>query len=373
MKKSRLIGAMIALVLASQTSAADLYNLTQISSTVPNTNMQVNGMNNLGQIVGTVPGSLLPNGMYTTIGFVWDPNHGMQTLAPPTGGTHPNDSTAYAINDSGLIAGMVSIGDYSSNDPAVWHMSDPSSPIALTSFTCYLCAGYANAVNNASVAQVVGTNQGGAFLWNEGDTTLTSLGLNAIVKDVNDSGVITGYTSSTTPFIWDLGAAQSQPQLFTDQAGAEALAINNNNQVVGIDATIGGVNNAGFIWDAVNGFRSLDPMHQYARILPRDINNNGDVVGSLVDLSGFYHAFLWTEGGGIQLLNNLINTNDPYYNPTGDITYQAVAINDNGQIAVSSHNYQNVYLFTPTAVPVPPAVWLFSSGLLGLIGIARRK
>ena len=27
----------------------------------------------------------------------------------------------------------------------------------------------------------------------------------------------------------------------------------------------------------------------------------------------------------------------------------------------------------PAAVPVPPAVWLFGSGLLGLVGIARRK
>jgi len=27
----------------------------------------------------------------------------------------------------------------------------------------------------------------------------------------------------------------------------------------------------------------------------------------------------------------------------------------------------------PSAVPVPPAVWLFGSGLLGLIGMARRK
>jgi hypothetical protein len=26
-----------------------------------------------------------------------------------------------------------------------------------------------------------------------------------------------------------------------------------------------------------------------------------------------------------------------------------------------------------TVVPVPPAVWLFSSGLLGLIGIGRRR
>lgn len=29
--------------------------------------------------------------------------------------------------------------------------------------------------------------------------------------------------------------------------------------------------------------------------------------------------------------------------------------------------------FTPTAVPVPAAVWLFGSGLLGLVGVARRK
>ena len=31
------------------------------------------------------------------------------------------------------------------------------------------------------------------------------------------------------------------------------------------------------------------------------------------------------------------------------------------------------YSFTVTTVPVPAAVWLFGSGLLGLIGIARRK
>jgi hypothetical protein len=26
-----------------------------------------------------------------------------------------------------------------------------------------------------------------------------------------------------------------------------------------------------------------------------------------------------------------------------------------------------------TVIPVPPALWLFGSGLLGLVGIARRK
>jgi hypothetical protein len=34
---------------------------------------------------------------------------------------------------------------------------------------------------------------------------------------------------------------------------------------------------------------------------------------------------------------------------------------------------QVAYLLTPQAVPVPPAVWLFGSGLVGLIGVARRR
>jgi len=31
------------------------------------------------------------------------------------------------------------------------------------------------------------------------------------------------------------------------------------------------------------------------------------------------------------------------------------------------------YLIRPSAVPLPPALWLFGSGLLGLIGVARMK
>jgi hypothetical protein len=29
--------------------------------------------------------------------------------------------------------------------------------------------------------------------------------------------------------------------------------------------------------------------------------------------------------------------------------------------------------YSPSTVPLPAAVWLFGSGLIGLIGIARRK
>jgi hypothetical protein len=40
---------------------------------------------------------------------------------------------------------------------------------------------------------------------------------------------------------------------------------------------------------------------------------------------------------------------------------------------VPTGNFQYTLTLTPTTVPVPAAAWLFGSGLLGLIGVARRK
>ena len=43
-------------------------------------------------------------------------------------------------------------------------------------------------------------------------------------------------------------------------------------------------------------------------------------------------------------------------------------------IGILPLNEVNTYAtFAPSAIPVPAAVWLFGSGLLGLIGVARRK
>ena len=38
-----------------------------------------------------------------------------------------------------------------------------------------------------------------------------------------------------------------------------------------------------------------------------------------------------------------------------------------------SNNNRGTWSVTPSTVPVPPALWLFGSGLLGLVGIARKK
>lgn len=56
---------------------------------------------------------------------------------------------------------------------------------------------------------------------------------------------------------------------------------------------------------------------------------------------------------------------------TGDFSFGGNIVPDGRSDA--SVWFDNVSIGAPSAVPVPAAVWLFSSGLLGLVGIARRK
>ena len=45
----------------------------------------------------------------------------------------------------------------------------------------------------------------------------------------------------------------------------------------------------------------------------------------------------------------------------------------NGTFGSNTGPIDYTMTFETTVVPVPAAVWLFGSGLLGLIGVARRK
>ncbi len=51
----------------------------------------------------------------------------------------------------------------------------------------------------------------------------------------------------------------------------------------------------------------------------------------------------------------------------GELTF------DNDGNLYTIDNVDNLSIIKLSAVPIPAAIWLFGSGLIGLIGIARRK
>jgi hypothetical protein len=102
--------------------------------------------------------------------------------------------------------------------------------------------------------------------------------------------------------------------------------------------------------------------------------------------------FDWSVNKDIPVLAVLQITNDPMtaggvmmvssidgrvsaINPSGDYTNSPDGNPGNRMIVGPFPNQTPAFggTMTPQAIPVPAAVWLFGSGLLGLVGVARRK
>jgi hypothetical protein len=89
--------------------------------------------------------------------------------------------------------------------------------------------------------------------------------------------------------------------------------------------------------------------------------------GNIFEGAGLYVGALGLEGGvdtGSLLIDYILSDFNIYYDPTRPendyLQGLTFALNGDG-------------FLMPSAVPVPPAVWLFGSGLLGLVAVARRK
>lgn len=106
----------------------------------------------------------------------------------------------------------------------------------------------------------------------------------------------------------------------------------------------------------------------------------GQVGGSL--LFDWGAADTSTACGQASCNIDVIQVWDVVANVDGTTSYVSTAVTDsNGTNAVPGlamidgpfQGYNANFNMTTSAVPVPAAVWLFGSGLLGLVGVARRK
>lgn len=145
--------------------------------------------------------------------------------------------------------------------------------------------------------------------------------------------------------------------------------------------------------------RSVDgTLDFYWRIVPT--SGNGDLLAFRVGgFEGFTLDADWRIDGlgdvapdtaryfgdGSGSVNFLFSNNEVGLSPTGGyeesmfffLDTNATSYSESGSFdllcAGSGCMSQSYSTFAPTAVPVPAAVWLFGSGLAGLIGFSRRK
>lgn len=111
--------------------------------------------------------------------------------------------------------------------------------------------------------------------------------------------------------------------------------------------------------------------------------------GYMPDGYTWWNALFGSEGDGCfdatQMCRAEVVIKDSLYGYDGDsigwfqdgygLSYGA-DLSSNNQISQTTNSawaYQAYHLVSVSAVPVPSAIWLFGSGLLGLIGLAKRK
>jgi probable HAF family extracellular repeat protein len=110
-------------------------------------------------------------------------------------------------------------------------------------------------------------------------------------------------------------------------ADSRATSINNSGHVVGVAQTASGTDHA-FLWTPTSQMRDIGTLGGDLSVA-RKINELGEVVGdSYVIGNSIHHAFLWTEGGGMQKLAGLSGSGSAY------------GINRSGQVVGWSQNIQ---------------------------------
>jgi probable HAF family extracellular repeat protein len=192
---------------------------------------------------------------------------------------------------------------------------------------------------------------------------------------INDAGQVVGQSqygpdpNTVHATLWK-GTSATDLGTLAGTAESSAQSSNGYGQVVGSSFNIGSTT-YGTLWQGGKAI-ALSPVGGIGNSAAMGINDAGEVVGWSASAPGTstpLHATLWVGGKALDL-NSLIGPNNLF------TLTQAVAINKNGQIAadgIGSSGQSQVFLLTPSPVPLPASVWLLASALGGLAASARKQ
>ena len=343
----------VALTLPAQPTAQTGYTLETLPS--PATDVNDNG-----EVVGQWIG---PNG---SRGYLWTQATGAEPIVTDPAIINRFPCSAPKINENGVVVAQGAGGTSCGQAPsAARYRSGFGLELGNTSGGD--SGQIAKAVNGAGTA--VGASSGNntqPFVWTLGGLLLVPFpfnvpfGAGGVANDVDDAGVVVGRCSgdifSGCPgrdhaFWWQNDVRTVLPNAPGHlTANHEALAINNNGQIVGRYSDSGGVFGAFLSTITSTPATTIDLLAPQGSIASMDINDDGDIVATINPPGG---------GGVLYLYRNGVWTDINTLRPPGS-TLQlstAVAINNLGWIVGSAglSGGQGYVLIPPPVDSAPTA------------------
>ncbi len=259
---------------------------------------------------------------------------GTATSSCPVAVAHtvvPGDTLSGIAERDGVTLQGLLAANPQIRDPELIHAGDriTISPIDLG-------PGTAVAINNRG--QVVGTDAGRAFLWQDG--VRTDLGPDTFVVDINDAGQAVGAHGAHAA-LWQDGTMADLGTLGGPLSAA--TGINERGQVVGWSQVAGSAEDDpprhAFLWQDGTMFDLAPLGRPYGGSRESlAINDLGQVVGTGADDAGEQHVYLWDDGRLRDLGPLGPGPAFVAVNNRGEVVVvaagpAAVAINDRGEIA----------------------------------------
>lgn len=237
----------------------------------------------------------------------------------------------------------------------------------------------------------VGAAQASGHLWNyTGTMVFYDAGGNVVTTDTNVTGAFD--MSGMDPAIPGLGSFTTTQPFFDFLWSADVA------QFFFYDTDVGGSQDFSYTTDEITTYYTTgdptvcsevtgsstcttDPLRTVA-FAPPATTTNYDFVLTNPGQFGAGVFFDWSVNDDIPVLSVMQITNNPLVD--GFMNVVSVDIGD-GPLDAGDGTPGTAMLTAPfpgqqpsfsgimTPVPVPAAVWLFGSGLLGLVGVARRK